>query len=296
MTPFGLRLLKQLSVLAVVAASIAAPYDSFAAKAPTKSVHVFKIKYGQQAGQFGELWLPNDYEEHPVAVLIHGGCWSLPANLNDLNLMAENLQESGFAVWNLEFRRIGMEGGGYPGSFQDIGNGLDILRKMKDTYKLDLSRIVLVGKSSGGHLALWAAGRKHIKPDSKLYVENPLPVKAVVSLGGIGDLGAFRNARSGCGFKMVDYLVNVTQRTAENYYADTSPLFLLPLGVKEILVHTEKDPMAPKKPSLVYAKKAKDSGDEVEYYTIEDAGPNALITPKSKAWRHVKELIANAVK
>jgi acetyl esterase/lipase len=267
-----------------------------AAGAKAGSAATLKYRYGREPEQFGELWLPNDYETHPVAVLVHGGCWSLPAGLGSMRAAAEALRDSGYAVWNLEFRRIAGPGGGYPGTFLDIANGIDFLRRIKDAQKLDLDRLVLVGHSTGGHLALWAAGRAHIKPGSKLYLEKPLPVKAVVSLGGMGDLAAFRSTANGCGHKRIDYLVNMAQRGDENYFADTSPASLLPLNTRQLLFHAATDPMLPRNVSLRYAKKARDSGDTVEYFTLKGVRPRDLIDPKSEAWPHVKKAIDEQLK
>lgn len=287
------RTLKGVILLALIAACVPA---AFAAAPEKKDTANLRFNYGKAPGQFGELWLPNDYESHPVAVLIHGGCWSVPASLEAMNAMATTLRNNGIAVWNLEFRRIGMEGAGYPGSFMDIANGIDFLKKIKDSQQLDLSRVVIVGAASGGHLALWAAGRKQIKPDSQLYMDNPLPIKTVVTLGGFGDLAAYRNAPTGCGFKMVDYLVNVTQRSKEDYFADTSPAALLPLGVKQVMISGSKDTTVPKKQGLVYTKKAKAAGDSIEFITIEDATQGDLLNPKSKPWQHVQSFILENIR
>ena len=88
-----------------------------------------RIAYGPDALQFGELWLPRRQGRHPVIVLIHGGCWraDLPG-LELMDYMAADLRDRGYAVWNLEYRRIGHPGGGYPGTFRDIAAGVDHLR------------------------------------------------------------------------------------------------------------------------------------------------------------------------
>jgi acetyl esterase/lipase len=75
-----------------------------------------RIHYGDAPSQFADLWLPSGDGVHPVVVMIHGGCWR--ADLPGLELMAyaaEDLRQHGFAVWNVEFRRLGEPGGGYPG-------------------------------------------------------------------------------------------------------------------------------------------------------------------------------------
>jgi hypothetical protein len=49
---------------------------------------------------------------------------------------------SGFATWNLEYQRLGNDGGGWPGTFQDIASGADHLRQIAVSNQLDLTRVV----------------------------------------------------------------------------------------------------------------------------------------------------------
>ena len=96
-----------------------------------------RIAYGTGPLQFGELRLPAGRGPHPVAVIVHGGCWSAKlGNLDDravaldlLRPMAAALTAAGIATWNLEYRRLGNEGGGWHGSFQDVARGADHLRR-----------------------------------------------------------------------------------------------------------------------------------------------------------------------
>ena len=151
-----------------------------------------RIAYGPDALQFGELWLPRRQGRHPVIVLIHGGCWraDLPG-LELMDYMAADLRDRGYAVWNLEYRRIGHPGGGYPGTFRDIAAGVDHLRTIAAPHSLDLRRVALAGHSAGGHLALWAAARDRLPAESPLRTARPLPIRGVVSLAGITDLDAY---------------------------------------------------------------------------------------------------------
>ena len=83
-------------------------------------------QYGDRAEQFGELWLPAGKTKAPVIILVHGGCWlkQLPG-VEFLHQMAAALRERGYAVWSIEYRRLGEDGGGYPGTFLDVANGAD---------------------------------------------------------------------------------------------------------------------------------------------------------------------------
>jgi acetyl esterase/lipase len=126
-----------------------------------------RIAYGTGALQFGELRVPAGRGPHPVVIIIHGGCWVAKlGKLDDravaLDLVrpiAADLTAHGFATWNLEYRRLGNDGGGWPGTFQDIAAGADHLRQIAAKSQLDLSRVVAIGHSAGGHFALWLAAR-----------------------------------------------------------------------------------------------------------------------------------------
>src|SRR5262245_43877582 len=131
-----------------------------------------RIQYGSGPFQFGDLRLPKTTERHPVAVVIHGGCWKakhgdLVADLENTSPLSAALTSIGIATWNIEYRRIDNPGGGWPGTFEDVANAVDYLRVIAKSFPLDLNRTVIIGHSAGGHLATWAAAR-HRLPDKSL--------------------------------------------------------------------------------------------------------------------------------
>ena len=253
-----------------------------------------RIHYGDAPSQFGDLWLPSGASPHRVVVLIHGGCWR--ADLPGLELMAyaaEDLRRHGIAVWNIEYRRLGEPGGGYPGSFEDVANAIDWLRNLAKPYRLDLSNVVTAGHSSGGHLALWAAARPRLPKTSPLYRKNSLPIKRVVSLAGIGDLDAYRvHGPGACGGPgVIDLLVGTPSRGPWDVFTDTSPAALLPIGVPQTIISGAIDPIVPAAFGRVYAARAASAGDRVQEITIAEAGHFELIDPKSSAFEKVRSMI-----
>jgi acetyl esterase/lipase len=267
--------------------------DLLARKRP---VATERIQYGAAPVQFGDLWLPAGNAPHRVVVLIHGGCWL--ANLPGLELMtyaAADLRQHGIAVWNVEYRRLGQSGGGYPGSFEDIANALDRLRVLAKTYPLDLGQVEVVGHSAGGHLALWAAARRRLPKTSPLYRDNPLAIKRAVSLAGIGDLSTYRVRGPGaCGEPgTIDQLVGRAARGPWDIYNDTSPAALLPIGVPQAIISGALDPIVPAPFGRAYAAMAAAAGDAVEEITIDGAGHFELIDPESKAFAKVRTTIEN---
>lgn len=249
-----------------------------------------RIAYGPDALQFGELWLPRGRGRHPVIVLIHGGCWRADLPGTELmDYMAVDLRNRGYAVWNLEYRRIGHPGGGYPGTFQDIAAGLDHLRVIAPQHRLDLRRVAVSGHSAGGHLALWAAARDRLPAESPLRSADPLPIRGVVSLAGIADLDAYRQTGpDACGGpSTIDGLVGVQQPGGRDVFADTSPPALLPLGDRQIVISGALDPIVPPRFGETYAAAASASGDPARSVVLQGAGHFEVIDPTSAAWPSV---------
>ena len=258
-----------------------------------------RIAYGPDPLQFGELWSPAGKGPHPVVVMIHGGCWL--ANLPGVDLMAyisEDLRRRGIAVWNIEYRRVGGAGGGYPGTFQDIGRAIDRLRDIAAREGLDLRHVVLVGHSAGAQLGLWAAARHRLPKRDRLFSPNPLAVAGVVSLAGIDDLAAYRaSGRGACGEPdTVDELVGAKVRRGVDVYADTSPAALVPIGARQVVISGALDPIVPPRFGHGYAAKAREAGDEVLVEDIAGAGHFELIDPTSDAWRRIEPVIAAMLK
>lgn len=249
-----------------------------------------RIAYGADPNQFGDLWLPAGKGPFPVVVLIHGGCWqaALPGTIL-MDYMAADLRAKGVAVWNLEYRRIGHAGGGYPGTFLDVAAGVDKLRDLAKARNLDLSRVVVAGHSAGGHLTAWTAGRGHLPRTSQLYVAKPLSIRAAVSIDGINDLKAYRAEGPGrCGEPgTVDALLKSAPQ--QSPYADTSPRELLPTSVAQVVVSGELDPIVPVKLARSYATAATHSGTRTELIVYPDAGHFEPIDPATPAGRAVDD-------
>jgi acetyl esterase/lipase len=288
----------------VIAAAIAAfalvrsgasgvSYEELLARTPPRADA--RIAYGSGALQFGDLYLPKGHGPYPVIVLIHGGCWL--AELPGLELvapLAASLRARGFAVWNIEYRRLGHEGGGYPGTFEDAGHAIDFLRTIAPRYRLDLSRVIAVGHSAGGHLALWVAARARLMRTSALHVRDPLALRGAVSLAGIDDLEAYRlSGGDACGGpSTIDRLVG----HRPDAFADTSPARLLPLGVPQAVISGSEDGIVAAHFGRDYARKARAAGDRVDDIEIQGAGHFDLIDPQSPDWPRIEAAIDRLAK
>jgi acetyl esterase/lipase len=240
-----------------------------------------RLAYGEHPLQFGDLRLPQHPGPHPVVVMVHGGFWRARYDLVHIGHLCEALSAAGYATWNVEFRRIG-NGGGWPHTFADVSRGMDHVRALADDYPLDLGRIVTLGHSAGGHLALWLAARGRLSPSSELSTVNPLLPTGVVSLAGVVDLRACWELRLGDGI-VVDLLGGTPDEVPERY-SQASPYDLLPLRVPHVLIHGTEDDSVPFSMSVRYVRRATGSGDEVSLATLEGMGHFEPIDPRSVAW------------
>jgi acetyl esterase/lipase len=257
-----------------------------------------KIAYGPAASQFVRLWAPEGKGPHPVVILLHGGCWQHEvANLDYMNAAALDLQKRGIAVWDVEYRSVDEPGGGYPGTFQDVGRAIDLLRQEAPRRGLDLQRVIALGHSAGGHLGLWAAGRANLPKSSPLYAADPLPIHAVVSLGGLPDLkGATEAINLVCGENIVGRLTGPATTEHSDVFADTSPVSLLPIHTPAVMIQGAYDSISPPYHGSGYRKAARAKGDQVEVLVIPDAGHFELVWPGSGAWTQIADRIQAALR
>src|SRR3954468_6251015 len=187
------------------------------------------LSYGEDLSQFGEL-----AGEGPVAVLIHGGFWRDRYDLTLMAPLAADLAARGWAAWNIEYRRLG-SGGGVPETLDDVSAAIDHLASLDG---VDLSRVVAIGHSAGGHLAAWAATR-----------ENPhVSVTAVVSQAGVLDVR--RAWELGLSDDVAQEFLRGDIQTAKL----APPIERLPLGVPALLVHGGRDDIVPLEISERFAR------------------------------------------
>lgn len=242
-------------------------------------------QYGNDPLQIGELRIPEGAGPFPVAVTIHGGCWLDRLGEGSITPAAAALTEAGIATWNVEYRRLGHEGGGWPGTFLDVGAGIDHLRVLANEYPIDLSRVVLVGHSSGAHLAVWAAGRPGLPPDSEIRGSLPLPVRAAVGIDGPMDLAAWSEAGLDvrvCGDTVIASLMGGSRDAHPLRYRHASPaemppisaaIYLIPAGM--MLALGDPD---------VMVRRARATGERVTVEAVTGSDHFQLITPSESAW------------
>lgn len=249
-----------------------------------------RIHYGDDALQFGELRLPKGSGPHPVAIVLHGGCWRARYDIGHTRAFSDALCRERIAVWSLEYRRVGNPGGGWPGTFLDVAAGADHLRTLASPHPLDLARVAAVGHSAGGHLALWLAARGGLGEGSEIRgSSDPLPLAGVVSLAGVTDLRRAVEERV-CD-TMAAELVGGRPEDAASRYAEASPIERLPLGMRQRLVTGSLDAIVPPAFGDDYAARARRKGDDASHTRVEGAGHFEGIAPSTEAFRVVLEAI-----
>ncbi len=251
-----------------------------------------RIAYGAEPAQVVDLFLPEGRGPHPVVILIHGGCYLAEyQGLAQTSGVAADLASRGYAVWNVEYRKLGEAGAGYPGTFLDVADAVDRVRLEAQRYHLSTRRVVALGHSAGGHLALWAAARANLPKSSPLWRAKPLKIRAVVSLGGIGDLEGQGHVFAGaCGPEPIPRIIGLATRA--NAYADTSPAKLLPTGARVVMISGEFDHVMPPPTGQAYAAQVRASGDSAEAVAIPGASHFDVVIPTTAAWTVVTDRLA----
>ncbi|MFZ0370863.1 MAG: alpha/beta fold hydrolase [Halobacillus sp.] len=256
-----------------------------------------RIAYGTNENQFGELRLPEGDGPHPVAVVIHGGFWKEHFGLEIMNDAAESLTSQGFATWNIEYRRVGQEGGAWPGTLKDAAEACDYLAQLSNSHSLDLSKVVTIGHSAGGHLALWLAGRHRLPEDSELVTStSPLPIAAAVSLAGVNDLRSMYEVHhrrdSSLSLQPANPTAELLGGAPDEYpkrFKEANPVELLPLNVPQVIVHGSMDINVPVGISDHYYQMAENLGDFIKYVELPEDEHFMLTDTNSQAWETILE-------
>ena len=247
-----------------------------------------RVAYGEDPSQFGDLRLPAGRGPHPCVVAIHGGFWRARYDLAHLGHLCHALTAMGLATWSIEYRRVGAPGGGWPGSFRDVAAGAAHLFAIAPEHGIDPGAVVVLGHSAGGHLALWLAGLAAVPTASPIRAD-PLPLRGAVSLAGVLDLR--RAWELGLSDRAVVDLLGGTPAESPDRYAAASPVSLLPLGLRQLLVHGADDAIVPSEISVRYHREARRLGDDATLLELPGTDHFDVIDPTSHAWPRISAAI-----
>ena len=237
-----------------------------------------RFDYGDDPSQYAERYLPAG-EPRGVVVVIHGGFWRAGYDASLGAPLAAALAAEGWAAWNLEYRRVGDAssggGGGVPGTLDDVAAGIDLLAEQD----LDLSTVLALGHSAGGHLATWAAARGRFARWSPAVV----PLTGVLAQAGVLDLRAA--AAAGLGGGAVETFVGGKPDET------VDPAQQLPLDVPVRCVHGRGDDIVPLQQSSSYVDAARAAGGDAQLVEVE-GDHFAVIDPQSPAWATQLSMLA----
>ncbi|MCI2423382.1 alpha/beta fold hydrolase [Saccharopolyspora sp. K220] len=275
------------------------------------------IAYGPEPAQVGELYLPEGGGPFPVVVLTHGGYWTAMWDRRQVTDAVDDLVARGYAVWNIEYRRVGEPGGGWPGTFLDIAAAVDAVDGLDPA--LDTSRVVIVGHSAGGHLTTWAAHRGVLPPEAPGANPRIVPL-GIVSLAGALDLKtadatgfgvvladpnaeppkdapeparpeAWPAVADAVGQGIVNLLLGGHFADHPERYSWASPLELANAGVPVLAVHGTADEAVPAEWSRRYTEKTNAEGGTARYVEVEGGTHFDVVHPTHPIWPTVTDWI-----
>ncbi len=272
-------MLKPLTLLTLLllpaAATLAQPAISYPPVAPLVSIEavmqlpvgkpVALHRYGTAPSQYAELWLPaGTRHKLPVVAFIHGGCWLSEYSIEHSHALATALTQAGYAVWNIEYRRVGESGGGWPGSLQDITAALELLHTLQ-TERIDLTAMVIAGHSAGGHLALLSATKN----------------SRVIGLAPIVDIAEYARGTSSCNTAAVQFMGGTPNKVPALYQAATPATpgqqsnYRVLMGTQDHIVPAQTDYLP------------------TGYLQWSDAGHFDWIHPGTPAWQEFLDQLQN---
>ncbi len=246
---------------------------------PEVAVAASRLTYGDEESQYVELTRPGG-DSRGVVVVIHGGFWKAQYDADLGRPLAADLARRGWTTLNIEYRRVG-NGGGVPETLDDVAAAIDTLRTVEG---LDLSNVVTLGHSAGGHLATWAAARQRFEP-----WQGGVDVHAVISQAGVLDLEAAYDAGLGSG--AVEAFVGAPPGpSAEAAYAAADPSRQLPLDVPVWCVHGRDDTVVPLSQSADYVSATSAAGGRAELVEVE-GDHFVVIDTASPAWARIVAIL-----
>ena len=238
-----------------------------------------RVAYGGDGNQFLDLRLPSGKGSHGLAICIHGGYWRARYDLGYMGHLCGALTGKGIATANLEYRRVGNVGGGWPATFGDVRAGYQFLLQNGRKYEFDARRVAVVGHSAGGQLGFCLAAHE-------------TGVKAVIALAGVVDLQQ-AYALHLSNDAVVEFLGG-TPAEVPDHYREADPMKLA-ISARQWLVHGAEDDVVPPAFSRDYVGAKRKMKEDARLVEIAGAGHFEVVDPRSEAWKAVEKAVMDAV-
>lgn len=235
-----------------------------------------RLRYGSDPNQFGDLRLPHGKGPFPAAMMIHGGFWRARYDLEHEGFFCAALTRAGFVTWNIEYRRVGNPGGGWPGSFEDVTAAYQYLRQLAAKYAIDAKRIFVLGHSAGGELSLALAAHHN-------------SMRAVVALAGVVNLRMAWDLHLS-NDAVAEFLGGTPEQVPEHYH-EASPAEL-DIHTRQLLIQGADDDIVPVSMNRDYVRHKQQKHEQVSFLEIPKAGHFEIIDPQSNAWDRVQKAVS----
>jgi acetyl esterase/lipase len=238
-----------------------------------------RVAYGSDENQFIDLRLPKVPGPHALAIVIHGGYWRAKYGLGYAGHLCAALTAMGIAAANLEYRRVGNAGGGWPGTFADVRSAYQFLVQNAGRYNFDLKRAAVFGHSAGAQLALCLAAHE-------------ATIKSAISLAGVIDLQQ-AYALHLSNDAVVEFLGG-TPTDVKDHYREADPM-KLKIAAQQWILHGTIDADVPVSLSRSYVETKTRARETVRLIEMPGATHFDLVDPRSAAWKEVKKAAVEAM-
>ncbi|MEU4661155.1 alpha/beta hydrolase [Micromonospora chalcea] len=239
------------------------------------------VAYGDHPDQLADLRRPaGDGPARPLVVVVHGGFWRAEYDRAHTGPMAAALAALGHPVAQIEYRRTGQPGGGWPHTLTDVRTGVAALPGLAAAAlpgRVAPVPPILIGHSAGGHLALYVAARA------------PETVAGVVALAPVADLAqAYRLDLDG---GAVAALLGGSPEDVPDRYADADPSNFVPTRTRTVVVHGEQDLQVPASISRSWVAADRAAGGTSTLIELPECEHFGLIDPEAAAWPRVTQAL-----
>lgn len=230
-----------------------------------------RLAYGSDPNQFLDVRTPKGAGPNPVLLNIHGGYWRSRYDLAHAGHLCEAFRLAGVATFNVEYRRVGNEGGGWPGTFEDIRAAFRFIRDSSDHLGIDPKRLVVMGHSAGGQLALCLAAHE-------------VSLRRVISLAGVVNL---RKAwKMHLSHDAVAEFLHGKPEDVPEHFGEADPTELSIPQAHQWILHGKDDDTVPPAFSREYAELKKGNGEQIDLMEIANCGHFELLDPRSDAFKN----------